>query len=136
MPKSLNIAFIASECVPYAKSGGLADVVGSLPGALKKLGHNPIIVIPLYRSIDRNKFNIQPVLSPMGVWMGDSERAGSTKWFMSQIRIGLKSEFQDGDQTVGRFGGVGDRAERYALTLSSNLKWTTKDSWSVDISEV
>jgi starch synthase len=73
MPESLKIAFIASECVPYAKTGGLADVVGALPGALKKLGHDLIIINPLYRSIDRARFNLKPVLSPMGVWMGDTE---------------------------------------------------------------
>ena len=73
MPTSLKIVFIASECVPYAKSGGLADVVGALPGALKRLGHEPIIIIPLYSSIDRKKFRLQPALSPLGVWMGDTE---------------------------------------------------------------
>jgi starch synthase len=73
MPKPLKIAFIASECVPYAKTGGLADVVGALPGALKQLGHQVIIIIPLYGSIDRDRFNLQPVLSPLGVWMGDTE---------------------------------------------------------------
>ena len=37
--KSLNVMFAASECVPFAKTGGLADVVGSLPGELKRLGN-------------------------------------------------------------------------------------------------
>ncbi|MBT3391508.1 MAG: glycogen synthase GlgA [Chloroflexi bacterium] len=73
MGKSLNIMMAASECVPYAKSGGLADVVGALPAALKALGHNVIVVMPKYRSIDADKFNLEPYLAPMGVWMGDSE---------------------------------------------------------------
>ncbi|MFN2151915.1 MAG: glycogen synthase GlgA [Anaerolineales bacterium] len=73
MSTSLKIAFIASECVPFAKTGGLADVAGALPGALQKLGHKVIIIMPLYRSIDRSKFDIQPILSPMGVWMGENE---------------------------------------------------------------
>jgi starch synthase len=73
MPETLKIVFIASECVPYAKTGGLADVVGALPGALKKLGYDLIIIIPLYRSIDRARFNLKSVLSPMGVWMGETE---------------------------------------------------------------
>ena len=71
MSQFLKIVFIASECVPYAKTGGLADVVGALPISLKRLGHDPIIIMPLYGSIDRDKFNLQPWLSPMGVWMGD-----------------------------------------------------------------
>ena len=64
MTSPLKIAFIASECVPYAKSGGLADVVGALPGALQDLGHEVIIILPLYKSINRAKFNIQTDLKP------------------------------------------------------------------------
>lgn len=47
----MNILFSASESVPYAASGGLADVVGSLPKAIRAKGHNCAIVIPLYKSI-------------------------------------------------------------------------------------
>jgi len=45
----LNIVFIASEAAPLAKTGGLADVTGSLPLALKKLGHRVTVILPLYR---------------------------------------------------------------------------------------
>lgn len=69
----MKIAMISSECVPFAKSGGLADVVGALPGALKALGHDVIVIMPKYRDIDVQKHNLQLYLSPMGVWMGDSE---------------------------------------------------------------
>lgn len=44
----MNILFAASEAVPYAKSGGLADVAGALPKALARLGHRVRIVIPRY----------------------------------------------------------------------------------------
>lgn len=47
----MNILFAASEAVPYAASGGLADVVGSLPGEICKKGHDCRIVIPLYKAI-------------------------------------------------------------------------------------
>ena len=42
---------VASEALPYAKSGGLADVLGGLPRALVKLGHQVDVVIPRYRDI-------------------------------------------------------------------------------------
>ncbi|MDX8404216.1 MAG: glycogen synthase GlgA [Mariprofundaceae bacterium] len=45
----LNIAFIASEASPLAKTGGLADVAGSLPHALKKLKHQVTVILPFYR---------------------------------------------------------------------------------------
>jgi starch synthase len=73
MPKQLKIAFIASECSPFAKTGGLADVVGALPGALKKLGHEVIIIMPLYKSVDRKRYQTQPLSSPLGGLMGDIE---------------------------------------------------------------
>lgn len=47
----MNILFAASEAVPYAASGGLADVVGSLPREICKKGHDCRIVIPLYKAI-------------------------------------------------------------------------------------
>ena len=45
----LNIVMAASEAVPYAKTGGLADVVGALPLELIKLGHRVTVVLPGYR---------------------------------------------------------------------------------------
>jgi starch synthase len=45
----LNIVFIASEAAPLAKTGGLADVTGSLPHALKKLKHQVTVILPFYR---------------------------------------------------------------------------------------
>jgi starch synthase len=45
----MHIAFVASECVPYAKTGGLADVVGALPKALAAQGHQVSVFVPRYR---------------------------------------------------------------------------------------
>lgn len=45
----MHIAFAASECVPFSKTGGLADVVGALPRALAALGHTVSVFLPRYR---------------------------------------------------------------------------------------
>ena len=64
---------VASECVPYAMTGGMGEVVGSLPVFLKKLGADIRIVIPKYSFINTQKNNIVPFLKSMGVWMGTSQ---------------------------------------------------------------
>lgn len=45
----MKITFAASECVPYSKTGGLADVVGALPQALAGLGHEVTVFLPKYK---------------------------------------------------------------------------------------
>ena len=48
---SLNIMLAASEAVPYVKTGGLADVAGTLPVELVKLGHRVTLVLPGYQGL-------------------------------------------------------------------------------------
>jgi len=67
---ALSILISASEAVPFAKSGGLADVVGSLPRYLRKLGHDIRIVIPRYYSVDRERFALSLLPGVLVVPMG------------------------------------------------------------------
>ncbi|MCL6510914.1 MAG: glycogen synthase GlgA [Anaerolineae bacterium] len=69
----MNIAFIAAECVPYAKTGGLADVVGALPKHLQAMGHQVIVVMPRYSMINGDRYSLRWFHGPMGVWMGDTQ---------------------------------------------------------------
>lgn len=68
---SLKILMPASECVPFAKAGGLGDVVGALPKYLEKSGHDVRVVMPRYYCIDKNKYRLQKLpgilVVPMGV---------------------------------------------------------------------
>lgn len=68
--KKLNILMVASEAVPFAKEGGLGDVVGTLPRFLHKMGHDVRIVIPRYYRVDREKYGLKQIGGPLGVWMG------------------------------------------------------------------
>ena len=52
---SLKILFVSAELTPLAKVGGLADVAGSLPKALKHLGHDVRIAIPKYKQIQEGE---------------------------------------------------------------------------------
>ena len=46
-----NILFAASECVPFVKTGGLADVCGALPKEILKAGEDIRVILPLYKAI-------------------------------------------------------------------------------------
>jgi len=58
----LKILFVASEAAPLAKAGGLADVAGSLPRALRRLGHDVRLLIPQYYGLD-SRYPLKPVIS-------------------------------------------------------------------------
>ena len=47
----MKILFAASEAVPFCKTGGLADVAGSLPQALAKAGNEVAVILPLYQRV-------------------------------------------------------------------------------------
>lgn len=51
----MKIAICASEVVPFAKTGGLADVCGALPAALEKLGQELVVIMPLYKAVRNQK---------------------------------------------------------------------------------
>lgn len=57
----MRIVFCSSEVVPFAKTGGMADVCGTLPLSLKKLGQDIAIVMPAYGSVDRNKHSLTEI---------------------------------------------------------------------------
>ena len=63
----LKIVHASSEVVPFSKTGGLADVVGSLPAALAEKGHKVSIITPLYGSVDRAKNGVTPLGKSLSV---------------------------------------------------------------------
>lgn len=66
----LNVLITASEAVPFAKEGGLADVVGALPKYLKARGHDVRVVMPRYYKVDRDRFQLRQLPGVLVVPMG------------------------------------------------------------------
>jgi starch synthase len=59
--QALKILIASPEAVPFAKTGGLADVAGALPKALKSMGHDVKLVMPLYKQINKMNYQLRQV---------------------------------------------------------------------------
>jgi starch synthase len=114
----MHIAFVASECVPFSKTGGLADVVGALPRALASLGHQVSVYLPLYRQT--RLADPQRVVRSITVPFDDKYRFCSV--VMAGGAAGVRVYFVDYPPYFDRealygtsAGDYPDNAERFAL---------------------
>jgi starch synthase len=114
----MHIAFAASECVPFSKTGGLADVVGALPRALAALGHQVSVYVPRYRQT--KLADQQTVVRSLTIPFDDKYR------FCSVVTAGASGgvrfyfvdypPYFDRDAIYGTpAGDYPDNAERFAL---------------------
>ncbi len=72
----MKILYVASEVAPFAKTGGLADVVGALPKAMKKGGHDARIIMPLYKCVESGGFTIKKARKGVEISLGGSVQKG------------------------------------------------------------
>ena len=70
-PQPLKILYLSAECVPFAKTGGLADVAGALPKAIRGLGHDIRIVMPRYGRVEIEKFGLRKIVDRVDVPMDE-----------------------------------------------------------------
>ena len=72
MAAPLKVLFVASECAPFAKTGGLADVVGALPKALRPLGIDVRVAMPLYAGMPWNELEVLDGFLSVPMWYGEA----------------------------------------------------------------
>ena len=132
----LHILMVASEAWPWAKTGGLADVVAALPEALARLGHRVTTVLPRYRGVD--VAGAESVTRTIGI--------GSVRYDVALhvLAVGERQRvvFVDVPALFDRPGiygtGAGefdDNAERYAVLAAAALEQAARDqAWpAVDV---
>ncbi len=79
----MNVVVIASEAVPFAQTGGLADVTGSLPRALEHLGHTASLFLPCYRWV----WSAGPQLTPTGLTLRIPIGSRAVEGFVHTARL-------------------------------------------------
>jgi starch synthase len=83
VPAPLKVLFVASECAPFAKTGGLADVVGALPKALRPLGIDVRVAMPLYAGMPWNDLEVLDGFLSVPMWWGEAR---------ARVRVGKLPE--------------------------------------------
>lgn len=94
MKNKINILSVFSEVDPFSKAGGLGDVGRSLPKALSRLGHNVIVVTPLYGCIDRKKYKLELVVEKHKMRIDESTTI-FVNYYKSSLRKNLPIYFVD-----------------------------------------
>ena len=114
----MHIAFVASEGVPFSKTGGLADVVGALPRALAALGHQVSVYLPRYRQTKLT----EPVTVVRSITIPFDDKYRFASVVTGGTQGGVRFYFVeyppyfDRDALYGTpAGDYPDNAERYAL---------------------
>jgi len=133
----MNVAFLASEVVPFVKTGGLADVAGSLPRFLKEQGADVRVLLPFYKSVKAKDYPLKKVvessliswrgaLSPFSAW---EYSAGSFPVYFIE-----RDEYFDRDFLYGTpDGDYPDNGERFAFFAKASLELIQQIGFKADI---
>ena len=122
----MKIAVLASEGAPYAKSGGLGDVMEALPAALKRIeGNDVVLILPYYNKIKVNAAYQTETVAELTVNLGWRQQYCGVKKLLNR-EDGVQVYFVDNDYYFGgRTGpiyGDGDDSERFAYFSKACLE--------------
>ncbi len=136
----MNIVYLTTEAVPFAKTGGLADVCGALPARVTALGHRTALIMPAFQSIRRSGLTIESTDISFAVPMSSQKLIGCRLlksalpesdvpvWFIDQ------PQYFDRPTLYGTAAGdFPDNAERFAFFCRAAIQAIGRIGWSVDI---
>lgn len=111
----MRIAILSSEAVPFAKTGGLADVAGALPKALKALGEDVTLIMPLYAQVDRALLDGGEVINDLDFdWRGGNYRVAV--WY-SETSAGAPTFLIDAPEFFARNAIYGFRDDHFRFAF-------------------
>jgi len=133
-PPPISVLFIASEALPFAKTGGLADVAGALPAALARLGLRVTVVVPRYRGVE----------APASTGVFDVPMGGEPPIRMGWVAIDAAAghevvllecpELYDRPGIYGTpAGDFPDNARRFAALTRGALEWASRRGREVEV---
>jgi starch synthase len=118
----------ASEVVPFAKTGGLADVAGALPQALEEAGQEVIIIMPKYKMVDATKFNLKRLKDDVSY----STTGKNIKVYFIENKDYFERDFLYGDKT----GDYKDNLDRFSYYSKRALELLKEINFKADIIHV
>jgi len=132
MNQPLKILYLAAEATPYIRMGGLADVAGALPKALRTLGHDIRLALPRYKAIDSARFNFQVARPPFPVPVGADHKL--TEVMQSQVD-GLPAYLVWDENYFGRdrVYGYDDDPQRFVFFGRAILTYLRESGWQPDV---
>src|SRR4051812_1984663 len=127
----MRVLMVASEAVPFAKTGGLADVIGALPRALVRLGHSVDVVMPRYRGIEAEP--IGRIAATLGSMTTDADVLAVTADGVRTVFID-RPDYFDRDYLYGASGhDYPDNPERFAFLTQAALTWALDSGRHYDV---
>jgi len=129
----MKILFAASECMPFVKTGGLADVIGALPKEIIKTGNDIRVILPLYRAIGKEVREKMEHVTYFYINLGwRRQYVGVEKL----VNDGVTFYFIDNEQYFNRdyiYGKGGDEGERFAFFSKAVLESLAKIDFVPDV---
>jgi len=134
---TMKILFVTPEAIPFAKTGGLADVAGSLPRALRQLGHDVRVILPCHRSAERSGISLRKGRKSVEITLEGTSYRGSLKqtacdgvpfWFIDC------PEFFDRDPLYGTSDGdYPDNSLRFGFFCRAVLEMIKRLDFRPDV---
>lgn len=132
----MKVCFVTSECVPYVKTGGLADVSGSLPLSLSDNGADVKIFLPLYDKINRIKYELIRIDELSGDTISILKDKHTYDVYHTKYNDKVSVYFIDCPYYFSRgvvYTEDSDENERYILFQHAVLKTLQKLQWAPDV---